>query len=94
MTLKEQAVKTASERLQRLEDWTRRLVYLMVAVSAMTAVTAGICVFGAWKYWQVTSAIANYGDYASNVMNDPEVRSSRARADAARAKLQETINSR
>ena len=59
---KEQAVKSAGERLGRLEDGMRRLFWLATATIVLAGITASISLFGAYRYWQVTTAISRTYD--------------------------------
>lgn len=49
MTADECAVKSAGERLTRLEDAMRKMFFVTTATSAMVAVTMVITLFGVYK---------------------------------------------
>lgn len=62
MTAKQEAVKSAGERLTRLEDWMRKLLYVAIATCAMMTVTTVIVIYGTYTYWRISSAMAESFD--------------------------------
>jgi hypothetical protein len=74
-TTREQAVKGAGERLSRLEDGIRKLFYLAIATTVLTSIAASLSLFGAYRYWQVTTNLSrSLDDYRQKVVNSPEIR--------------------
>jgi hypothetical protein len=90
MTANEHAVKAAGERLATLEDWMRKMFIVMTATSAMVAVTMVVILFGVYKYWQVTSAVAEAKTKIATNLDDIEritnEYQAKARASAAKTR--------
>ena len=71
---REQAVKGAGERLTRLEEGMRKLFYVAIATAAMAGITTSISLFGAYRYWQVTTSLSRSYDELKTSLGRPDVR--------------------
>ena len=66
MTLKEQAVQTAGERLERLETWMRRTCIAMTVTAALVAFLAMIAAYCAYDYVCLKNALAEISTKAAS----------------------------
>jgi hypothetical protein len=80
-----EVVKTAGERLQAIEAWSRRTFYATVIGASFLGIMASMTVFVAYVYLRVTMAVSEASAAISRGMDDSRGVASRPPSNPARS---------